>query len=103
MGVRRGVLALESAGWWDMGDQADADRDGWREDDAAIARMAGNVASIAAIPWEALCDGPARGCLLEMAYAGGDVSAVHTADGGWWVRLGQRWETCAAWAARFRL
>lgn len=86
-----------------MGDQENADRGGCREDAAAIARMACNVASIAAIPWEALCDGPARGCLLEMAYAGGDVNAVHLADSGWWVRLGQRWETCAAWAARFCL
>ena len=67
--------------------------------DSAI--MARNVASVAAIPWEELPDGPARGCLLEMAYAGGDVGAFCTADGRWWVRLENKAELCAAWASRF--
>ena len=65
------------------------------------ASMARNVASVAAIPWEELPDGPARGCLLEMAYAGGDVGAFVAVDGHWWVRLGGRAESCAAWASRF--
>lgn len=65
------------------------------------ARLARNVASIADIPWEELRDGPARFCLLDMAYAGGDVGAYRTADGRWWVRVGSQAETCAAWAARF--
>lgn len=65
------------------------------------ATLACNVASIAAIPWEELPDGPARGCLLEMAYAGGNVSAFPAPDGRWWVRLGSSVETCAAWASRF--
>jgi len=85
----------------DRPDDAHDDLGECRRDAAAIARMACNVASIAAIPWEALCDGVARGCLLEMAYAGGDVGAV-AADGTWWVRLGSRLELCTAWAARFR-
>ncbi|MGE5334847.1 MAG: hypothetical protein ACM3N4_09130 [Nitrososphaerota archaeon] len=63
--------------------------------------MARNVASVAAIPWEELSDGPARGCLLEMAYAGGDVGAFRAADGRWWVRLGSGVESCAEWASRF--
>ncbi|WIG59375.1 MAG: Alkaline phosphatase [Ktedonobacterales bacterium] len=63
--------------------------------------MARNVASVAAIPWEELSDGPARGCLLEMAYSGGDVGAFRAADGRWWVRLGSGAELCAAWASRF--
>ena len=62
---------------------------------ANIASVARNVASVAAIPWEELSDGPARGCLLEMAYAGGDVGAFRAADGRWWVRLGSRAESCA--------
>lgn len=68
---------------------------------ANVANMARNVASVAAIPWEELSDGPARGCLLEMAYAGGDGGAFRAADGRWWVRLGSRTESCAAWASRF--
>jgi hypothetical protein len=32
-----------------------------------VTQIACNVASIAAIPWEELPDGPARGLLLEMA------------------------------------
>lgn len=84
-----------------MADQMGDEPGSCRGDAAAIARMACNVASVAAIPWEALGDGVARGCLLEMAYAGGDVGAVAAADGTWWVRLGSRRETCAAWAARF--
>lgn len=63
--------------------------------------MARNVASVAAIPWEELPDGPARGCLLEMTYAGGDVRAFRAAEGHWWVRLGSEAESCAAWASRF--
>lgn len=63
--------------------------------------MGRNVASVAAIPWEELPDGPARGCLLEMAYAGGDVGAFRAADGHWWVRPGGEAESCAAWASRF--
>lgn len=69
----------------------------------ATARMARNVASVAAIPWEDLPDGPARFCLLEMAYAGGDVGAFRASDGRWWVRVESQTETCAAWAARFRV
>ena len=67
----------------------------------SIAIMARNVASVAAIPWEELPEGPARGCLLEMAYAGGDVGAFSTPDGRWWVRLGSEVESCATWALRF--
>ncbi len=66
-----------------------------------VARTASNVASFADIPWEALADGAARCCLLEMAYAGADVCAFCAADGGWYVRVAGRAETCAAWAARF--
>lgn len=68
---------------------------------ANSAIMARNVASVAAIPWEELPDGTARGCLLELAYAGGDVGAFRAADGHWWVRLGSEAESCAAWASRF--
>lgn len=68
---------------------------------AASERMARNVASVAAIPWEELPDGPARCCLLDMAYAGGDAGAFRAANGSWWVRIGNRVEPCAAWAARF--
>ena len=67
-----------------------------------IAIMARNVASVAAVPWEDLPDGPARFCLLEMAYVGGDVGAFRGAEGRWWVRVESRTETCAAWVARFR-
>ena len=63
--------------------------------------MARNVASVAAIPWEELPDGSARGCLLEMAYAGGDVGAFRAADGHYWIRLGSEAESCATWASRF--
>lgn len=68
---------------------------------ANIAIMERNVARVAAIPWEELSDGPARGCLLEMAYDGGGVGAFRAADGRWWVRLGSGAESCAAWASRF--
>ncbi|HEY7834793.1 MAG TPA: hypothetical protein VIG30_14565 [Ktedonobacterales bacterium] len=68
---------------------------------ASVARMARHVASVAAVPWEELPDAPARFCLLDMAYTGGDVGAFRAADGSWWVRLGSRTESCAAWAARF--
>lgn len=67
----------------------------------AIAQMARTVASVADIPWDELPDGPARGCLLEMAYAGGDVGAFRAADGGWRVRLWSQAVPCAAWAAMF--
>lgn len=63
--------------------------------------MASNAASIAAIPWVELPDGTARGCLIEMAYAGADVSAFCATDGCWYVRLETAIETCAQWAARF--
>lgn len=68
-----------------------------------VSALARNVASIAAIPWEVLPDGPARGFLLEMAYVGADVSAFAGDDGRWYVRLQRRVEPCAAWAARFRV
>ncbi len=55
---------------------------------ANIASIARNVASVAAIPWEELPDGPAWGCLLEMAHAGGDVRAFRVADGRWWCVWG---------------
>lgn len=66
-----------------------------------VCRMARNVASIAAIPWEELADGPARGCLLEMAYAGLNVSAYETREGCWRIHLQQRELSCAEWAAKF--
>jgi hypothetical protein len=68
---------------------------------ANSAIVARNVANVAAIPWEELSDGPARGCLLEMAYAGGDAGAFRAADGHYWVRLGSEAESCATWASRF--
>jgi hypothetical protein len=68
---------------------------------ASLTGIARNVASVAAIPWEELSEGPARGCLLEMAYAGGDVGAFRAADGRWWVRLGSGAESCTEWASRF--
>lgn len=36
-------------------------------DSAITAVMARNAASVAAIPWEEMSDGAARGCLLELA------------------------------------
>ena len=79
-----------------------ADDFGTGADNAAgLAQMARNVASIAVIPWEALPDGAARGCLLDMAYKGADVRAFRTVDGDWYVRVEGRIESCAAWAARF--
>lgn len=73
------------------------------EANARLARLARNVASIASVPWEELPDGPARFCLLDMAYAGGDVGAYRAEDGRWCVRVGSRSETCAAWAKRFSM
>ena len=72
----------------------------WSYDDD-VCRMARNVASIAAIPWEALADGPARGCLLEMAYAGLSVGAFETREGCWRIRLQGNELSCAEWAAKF--
>lgn len=69
----------------------------------AITRAARNAASIAAIPWEELPDGAARGCLLEMAYAGGNVSASQAADGRWRIRIDSQVELCDVWAARFHV
>ncbi|MDE3230824.1 MAG: hypothetical protein KGO05_13175 [Chloroflexota bacterium] len=89
-------MADESGGKPDMSDGA-ANHVGR----ANTASMAHNVASVADIPWEALPDSAARGCLLEMAYKGADVCAFRAADGGWYVRIEGRIETCAAWAARF--
>lgn len=66
-----------------------------------VSRAARNVASVADVPWEELPYGPARGLLLEMAYAGLDVSAYVTCDGHWRVRLQTRDMTCAEWAAQF--
>ena len=63
--------------------------------------MACNVASIAAIPWEDLPDGPARGLLLEMAYAGLGVSACPNDQAGWRVRIEEQEMACAEWAAKF--
>ena len=68
---------------------------------ASLTQLARNVASIADIPWEALPDGAARGCLLDMAYQGGDIRAFRAGDGDWNVRVEGRIESCAAWAARF--
>ncbi len=73
--------------------------DGDNDDD--VCRMARNVASIAAIPWEELADGPARECLLEMAYAGLDVGAFETHEGCWRIRLQQQAMSCGEWAAKF--
>lgn len=78
----------------------DAEATGARE---RLARLARNVASIADIPWEELPDGAARGCLIEMAYAGADVGAFRAADGRWQVRVEGRVEPCAAWLARFHV
>lgn len=67
----------------------------------AVVSMARNVASLADIPWEQLADGTARGCLMEMAYAGADVSAYCNEDGTWYIRLMGASMTCAEWAAKF--
>ena len=75
----------------------DAENTGARE------RLARNVASIADIPWEELPYGAARGCLMEMAYAGADVGAFRAADGHWQVRVEGRVEPCAVWLARFHV
>lgn len=69
----------------------------------ASARMARNVTSIADVPWEELPFGAARGCLLEMAYAGADVGAFRGSDGHWQVRVEGHVESCAAWLARFHV
>jgi hypothetical protein len=67
-----------------------------------MAQIACNVASIAAIPWEELPDGPARGLLLEMAYAGLRVNAYAPQDRTCWrVRVEGQEMTCAEWAAKF--
>jgi hypothetical protein len=66
-----------------------------------VAQLACNVASIAAIPWEELPDGPARGLLLEMAYAGLRVSASCCDQICWRVRVEGQDMTCAEWAAKF--
>lgn len=63
--------------------------------------MARNTASVVAVPWEELPDGPARGLLFEMAHAGLDVEAQRCADGCWRIRIGREEITCAAWRARF--
>lgn len=69
----------------------------------AIMRAAHNAATIAAIPWEELPDGAARGCLIEMAYAGGNVGAYQAEDGSWWIRIDSQAEPCDVWAARFHV
>lgn len=66
-----------------------------------VCRMARNVASVVAVPWEELPDGAARGLLLEMAYAGLDVEAYQCEDGAWRIRIGHEEMTCAMWRARF--
>jgi hypothetical protein len=66
-----------------------------------VARIACNVASIAAIPWEQLADGPARGLLLEMAYAGLRVSADCRDHMLWRVSVEGQEMTCAEWAGKF--
>ena len=66
-----------------------------------LATMACHVASIAAIPWEELADGAARGCLLEMAYGGLRVLAYPGRDGRWRICLEGHEMTCAEWSARF--
>jgi hypothetical protein len=66
-----------------------------------MAQIACNVASIAVIPWEELPDGPARGLLLEMAYAGLRVSACCHDQARWWVRVEGQEMTCAEWAGKF--
>jgi hypothetical protein len=66
-----------------------------------MAQVACNVASIAAIPWEELPDGPARGLLLEMAYAGLRVNACCRDLAHWWVSVEGQKMTCAEWAGKF--
>jgi hypothetical protein len=66
-----------------------------------MAQVACNVASIAAIPWGELPDGPARGLLLEMAYAGLRVSACYCDPACWWVSIEGQEMTCAEWAGNF--
>ncbi|HEX3272573.1 MAG TPA: hypothetical protein VHR15_18150 [Ktedonobacterales bacterium] len=66
-----------------------------------MAQVACNVASIAAIPWEELPDSPARGLLLEMAYAGLRVSAYCANQVCWRVRIEGQEMTCAEWAGKF--
>lgn len=70
-------------------------------DTEAVSRMAHNVASIASIPWCELADGPARGCLLEIAHAGLDVSAYVAIDDQWVIRLQGEIIPCRTWAAYF--
>lgn len=72
-----------------------------RSDD--VSRLARNAASIAAVPWERLAYGPARCLLLEMAYAGLDVSTYITRDGEWRIRLQRQDMTAAEWAAKFAI
>ena len=66
-----------------------------------VPRWARNTASIAAVPWEWLEYGPARCLLLEMAYAGVDVSAYATCEGEWRIRLQRQDMSCAEWRAKF--
>jgi hypothetical protein len=66
-----------------------------------VTQIACNVASIAAIPWEELPDSPARGLLLEMAYAGLRVSAYCHDLACWWVRVEGQEMRCAEWAGKF--
>jgi hypothetical protein len=66
-----------------------------------MAQVACNVASIATIPWEELPDGPARGLLLEMAYAGLRVSACCADEACWRLRIEGQEMTCAEWAGKF--
>ena len=83
-------------------DHEDAQTSGALSAEATV-RVARNVATIADIPWEELSDGVARGCLLDMAYRGGNVGAFRAEDGHWRVCLGSRSESCADWAARFHV
>jgi hypothetical protein len=64
-------------------------------------QIACNVASIAALPWEELPDGPARGLLLEMAYAGLRVNAQCEDGVCWRLRVEGQEMSCAEWAAKF--
>lgn len=66
-----------------------------------VSRVARNAASIAAVPWEWLAYGPARCLLLEMAYAGLDVSAYVSVEGEWRIHLECRDVSCAEWRAQF--
>lgn len=66
-----------------------------------VNQIACNVASIAALPWEELPDGPARGLLLEMAYAGLRVNARCDDEARWRLRVEGQEMTCAEWAAKF--